>query len=68
MMVLKRNVDLTATMDVIECESGEFVGDVKEFPVMVLGSSEDDLEKKAWDALLVYFLRHPEETHRFTQG
>ena len=67
-MSLKLERTVSVTLDMTECKSGEFVGDVKEFPLMVLGNDEEDLIKKMWDALIVYVSRHPEEIHKFKQG
>ena len=67
-MNLKLERTVSVNMDMIKCESGEFVGDVKEFPVMVLGNNKDDLIKNMWNALIVYVSRHPEEIHKLKQG
>ena len=67
-MSLKLEPTVSVTMDMFKCEDGEFVGDVKEFPVMVLGKNKDDLIMNMWNALAVYVSRHPEEIHKFKQG
>ena len=68
-MSVVSKLDLSMTVKVIPCKSGDFVGVGVEYPIVVQGVSIEEVKEKMVGALTMHFMHDSEEIiHKFTQG